>query len=143
MSGAIEIETALRARLFAVAPGAAITAALVKNEGQAFTPPASGFWYQPFFLPGEPYAAGIGEAAANRHAGIFQVDVYGPANKGTKPTNDEAERVRSCFKRDIALTASGVVVRVVKSWTYRPESQGDPAWFRHIVRVQWTADVEN
>lgn len=147
MSGHVEISAALVTHLTAVAPGAAITASKIKYEnldpnGQTFVPASSGFWYQAWFLPGEPHAAGIGEQAPNRHVGIFQVDVYGLKGKGTKATDDEAERIRTCYKRGTALTYSSTVVYVEKSWVQRPE-QDDAAYFKQIVRIQWSSDIAN
>lgn len=143
MSGHIEIATALNARMTAAAPGCAITASLIKNENAAFTPPASGLWYERFFLPGEPEASGIGAFARNRHVGIYQINVCGPAGSMTKATDDEAERIRKCYARGTALTYSGVIVTIEKCWVIRnPDSTAVP-WYRQIVRVQWSADIEN
>ena len=140
MSGAIEIQAALRARLRVEAE---VPTDLTKLSNAKFTPPAEGFWYKASFLPGEPYAAGIGSAARNRYVGIFQIDVYGQTLKGTKLTNDEGERIRQCFKRGDSFTYSGVVVRVTKSQAYEAAEQDEPAYFRHIVKVTWMSDVEN
>lgn len=148
LSGPIEISAALHSRLTAAAPGAAIEAARIKYlnldpGGKTFTPPSSGLWYEPFFLPGEVDAAGIGEQAPNRHVGIFQVVIHGPKGKGTKATDDEGERLRKCYPRGQALVYSGVVVQIVRSWVYRPSDQDDPAWFKQILRVEWSSDVAN
>lgn len=144
MSGHVDISAALLTRLFAVAPGAALASPVVKLEnGASFTPPASGFWYRPFFLPGEPMPAAIGETAPNRHVGVFQIDVLGPAGKGTKATDDEAERIRACYARGTALTYSGVIVRIEKAWVARPSSQDDASYYKQIVRAQWWADIAN
>jgi hypothetical protein len=144
MSGTNEISAALLARLFAASPGAAVDPARCELEnGPGFTPGATR-WYRPTFLPGEPEAAGIGDSAKNRYVGIFQVDIFDPKGKGTKPTDTESERIRACFPRGLSLTASnGVVVNIKKSWAPRVSNQNDAAWYQQIVRVSWTADVSN
>ena len=142
------VEKALLSRLTAASPGAAITASLIKWEnlnpgGKTFVPPSTGFWYRVWFLAGEPQAAALGAEAKNRHVGILQIDIlYGPAGMGTKAVEDEAERIRKAFARGTVLSDSGQIVVVKKAWVVRPQ-QDEPAYFKQIVRVSWTADVPN
>lgn len=144
MSGTLEVSTALSSRLTAAAPGAALVSALIKRENfPDFKPPATGFWYQPWFLPGEPHAAAIGESAQNRHPWVFQIDVYCPRGKGTGTLAAEAERIAACYKRGTSLTNSGVIAICEKSWVVRNPTQDDAAYYKQIVRVQGWADVAN
>lgn len=142
MSGTYEVAAALRARLTAAAPGAALVSSLVAWENQKFTPSPGTRYYRATFLPGIPRAAAIGEAAANRHVGLFQVDIFDPIGKGDGATALEAERIAACYKRGTVLVYSGVSVIIEKAYVVRP-SQDDPAWYRQIVRVEWRADVAN
>jgi len=142
------IEKSLLSRLTAAAPGAAINASLVKWEnlnpgGKTFVPPQTGLWYRAWFIAGEPTAAALGSEAKNRHVGIFQLDILcAPAGQGTKTVDDEAERIRKIFARGTVLSSDGQIVVVKKSWVVRPQ-QDEPAYFKQIVRVAWTADVAN
>jgi hypothetical protein len=143
MSGHIEISAALLARLTAASPGAAIASSLIKYEGsKTFTPPTSGLWYQAFFLPGEVNAAAIGADAPNRAVGVFQVTVYGPAQDGTKATDNEVERLRKCFARGTSLVYAGVYVIISKAYLVRP-TQDEVSYFKQILKVQWWSDIAN
>jgi hypothetical protein len=147
MSGHIEISGALLARLTAASPGAGISSSLIKYEnldpaGKAFVPPSKGLWYRAWFMPGEPSPAGIGADARNRFVGIFQVDVLADVGKGTKATDDEAERLRKIFARGTSLEKSGVYVNIKNSWVDRT-TQNETAYYKQIVKVMWWADVEN
>ena len=141
MSGTTEIGNALRSRLTAVSPGAAITATLVAWENRPFVPPTTGFWYRVTLLPGVPRAAAIGETAQNRHVGVFVVSVFGQSGQGDGLVAEEAERIAACYKRGTVLTASGVQVVCVRA--YRKEGQAKPDYFGVPVFVEWRADVAN
>ena len=147
MSGHIEISAALLSRLTTASPGAGISSSLIKYEnfnpgGKTFVPPSTGLWYRAWFLPGEPEAAWIGADAQNRLPGIFQIDVLADVGKGTKMTDDEAERLRQVYARDKALSYSGIIVNIKKAWVYRP-SQDEAAYYKQIVKIMWWADVDN
>jgi hypothetical protein len=142
MSGTAEVYAALKARLVAASPGAALPAASVAWENKKFTP-GSARWYRASFLPGQPRAAGIGEVAPNRHVGVFQVDTFDPPDKGDGPTTTEAERIAKAFARGTILTYSGVSVFIEGAYVSRIGVQPDPAWFQVPVKVFWRADVSN
>ena len=137
----MEVRAALNTRLTAAFPGAALTAAAVAWPNRPFEPVVGTRWYRASFLPGEPFAAGIGEHAANRHGGIFQVDVFEPVGAGEGAAITAAERIAAVYKRDTALTYSGVIVRIEKSWVEPAMQESD--WFQAPVRIQWRADVAN
>lgn len=141
MSGTTEIGNALRTRLTAVSPGAAVSASLVAWENKSFDPPTSGFWYRVTLLPGVPRAAAIGEAAQNRHVGVFVVSIFGQPDQGDGLVAEEAERIAACYKRGTVLTANGVQVVCVRA--YRKEGQEEPDCFGVPVFVEWRADVAN
>lgn len=138
---AADICTALRARAFAAAPGAALPPANVALENAKFTPPADRYW-RIFFLPGVPRAAAIGSDAPNRHVGLLQIDIMDPKDKQDGATAQEADRIAAAYKRGTVLTHNGVSVVCEKAYAVRP-MQDDPARFRMIVRIEWRADVSN
>lgn len=110
MSGTAEVYAALKARMFAASPGAALDPTKVAMENKAFNNKAAR-WYRATFLPGIPRSAGIGEAPL-RHVGIFQIDVFEPAGADHIAATTEAERIASAFKRGLSLLYSGVVVHL-------------------------------
>lgn len=143
MSGTTEVAAALRARLIAAAPGAAIPAASVAWENRAFTPTPGARWYDAHVLTGKPVAVALSADADNRHVGIFHVNVFDPAGAGDGATTAEAERIAACFKRGTVLTYSGVTVNIVSAHIERGLPQADPAWFQVPVVIEWRADVAN
>jgi hypothetical protein len=143
MSGTTEVAAALRARLVAASPGAALAASSVAWENLPFTPTAGTRWYDAHVMTGKPLAAAISEAAANRHVGVFHVNVYDPAGTGEGAAAAEAERIAACFKRGTVLTYSGVSVHIERAYIERGLPQADPAWFQVPVVIEWRADVAN
>jgi len=84
----------------------------------------------------------LGDAGRNRQFGLFQIDVFDPANTGDAITATEAERIAACYRRGTTLQNSGTAVRCIKSYR-TPGDSSDPAWFMVSAVVQWQADVEN
>lgn len=140
MSGTAEVYAALKARLLAVSPGAAIPAASIAWENKAFTPTTGTRYYRATFLPGIPRSAGIG-LAPMRHVGVFAVDIFEPAGRDHVAVTTEAERIVAAFQRGLALSYSGLVVHIDRSYVARIGAQPDPAWFQVPVRIEWRADV--
>lgn len=141
MSGTAEVYLALKARLLAAAPGAALPPGSVSWENKAFSPAPETRYYRATFIPGTPRSAGIG-LAPMRHVGVFIVDVFEPANADHVNVTTEAERIAAAFQRGLALSYSGVIVHVDRSYVARIGAQPDPAWFQVPVRIEWRADVE-
>ncbi len=142
MAGTMAIRAALVARAIAVAPGAALPVSSVAWEGKKFTPVHGTRYYRATFLPGEPSQAELGDAGRNRHYGLFQIDVFEPANTGDAGAAAEAERIAAAYCRGTVLENSGVSVKCIKSYR-TPGDSSDPAWFMVSAIVQWQADVGN
>ena len=143
MSGTTEVAAALRARLIAAAPGAAVPSASVAWENRAFTPTPGTRWYDAHVMTGKPSSVALSSDAANRHVGVFHVNVYDPPGGGDGAATAEAERIAACFKRGTVLTYSGVTVHIVSAHIERGLPQADPAWFQVPVVIEWRADVAN
>lgn len=141
MSGTYEVQAALITQLTAASPGAAVSAASVQWENRPFTPTIGTRWYRATFMPAEPSAAAVSASGANRHRGVFQVDVFDPPDLGHNAGVVEAERIVACFKRGTSLTYSGVTVVVDKA--YRLPAVQEPEWYHVPVRVFFRADVTN
>jgi len=143
MSGTTEVAAALRARLVAATPGAALAASSVAWENRAFTPTPGTRWYDAHVMTGKPSSVALSSDAANRHVGVFHVNVYDPPGGGDGAATAEAERIAACFKRGTVLTYSGVTVHIVSAHIERGLPQADPAWFQVPVVIEWRADVAN
>jgi len=143
MSGTTEVAAALRAHLLAVSPGAAVASTSVAWENRAFTPTPGTRWYDAHVMTGKPSSVALSSDAANRHVGVFHVNVYDPPGGGDGAATAEAERIAACFKRGTVLTYSGVTVHIVSAHIERGLPQADPAWFQVPVVIEWRADVAN
>jgi len=141
MSGTTEIKAALYTRLTAVSPGAALAAASIAWENRDFVPVVGTRFYAVNFLPGNPVAAAMGDAAQNRNVGVMQITIYEPKGIGDVLAQTEAERIAACFKRGTSLTYSGVTVYIVRA--YRQPAMLQDAWFNLPVVVEYQADVDN
>jgi len=94
-------------------------------------------------MTGKPSSVALSSDAANRHVGVFHVNVYDPPGGGDGAATAEAERIAACFKRGTVLTYSGVTVHIVSAHIERGLPQADPAWFQVPVVIEWRADVAN
>ncbi len=141
MSGTTAVHVALLSRALAAAPGAAIPDAKIAKENVVFTPPVQDSWYRETFLPGEPTAAAIGEGSANRHVGVYALDVFWTKGNGAEAAEAEADRIIAAFPRGLALTTADGIVRITKS--YRAPSNEEPDLYHVPVRVFWRADLSN
>jgi len=141
MSGSMAVRGALVARLLAVAPGAALAVSSVEWRNRKYPRTPGVRYYRATFLPGIPEPAAASQYAPDRHTGLFQVDVFEPADTGEETAIAEAERIAACYARGTALSYGGVTVQVTKSYRSTGDSS-DPAWFMVSAVIAWRADVE-
>ena len=141
MSGTTEIRQALVDRLWAASPGAAVPVTSVSWENEAFTPTVGTRWYRATFLPGMSEAAAIGTASANRHIGLFQIDVIEPKDSGDMTGQTEAERIIACYKRGTVIAYNSVNVRCERA--YRLPANQEESFYVIPVIVEYRADVSN
>lgn len=90
-------------------------------------------------VPATTRAAGCGTAAANRHNGEFQIDVFYPAGQGWGNCFAMAEKVRAAFKRGTKLDSGKVVIR---NASFGP-SFTDDVRYRVVVSIAYYATYAN
>ena len=127
------IESALNAQLKTLG-------ILTSWENIGYKPTKGTLWIRPTFMPGQSRAAAIGVNAQDRITGIYQVDVFAPADNGVYDGGQQVDAIMTVYKRGTALTYSGVTVKINKVWrsTARPE----PDWYQIPVIIEWQADVD-
>jgi len=146
--------------------GCTISAASVAWPNISFTTPTSGLWYIPSFLPGIPNASALGNAAPNRHTGIFQIIVCAPYGQGEGAAVTEAERIIALLKRGTVIVRTGDEYGLFLSESLNPDdflypsasarvgairrtyrTQGfpsiEPACWQVPVRIEYWADIAN
>jgi len=109
-------------------------------ENRKFSAVKGTLWIRPTFIPGQSKAAAIGVNAQDRITGIYQVDVFAPADDGVFTGGQQVNVIETAFKRGTSLVFGGVTVKINKVWrsTARPE----PDWYHIPVIVEWQADVD-
>ncbi len=90
----------LRERLAAGCDAAGIPPARRNWEGAAFTPPDPvALHVRETLIPGaERVVAVAGDAVVTDAAGVYQVDVYAPADLGTAAIDEAVEALRAAFR---------------------------------------------
>lgn len=129
-----DIRGALNAQLDTLAP------LPIAWENLGYQTPA-GPWLRPTFLPGIPAMKEMFTAGADRHTGLFQVDVFAPLDKGDGQARGVADQVISAFSKGSVLSRNGQLVRVLRSYVMPAQRFQDAPYFQIPVRVEWYADV--
>ncbi len=109
-------------------------------ENVGFKSTKGTLWIRPTFMPGQSRAAAIGKNSQDRITGIYQVDVFAPADEGVYAGGQQVDSIMTLFKRGTALTYSGVIVKINKVW--RSTARSEPDWYHIPVIVEWQADVD-
>ena len=100
----------LRERLATGCDAAGIPPARRNWQGAAFTPPDPiAVHVRETLLPGAERVVSITRGAASAESvGIYQVDVYAPADRGTAELDAAVEAIRAAFTPGTQATADGV-----------------------------------
>lgn len=72
-------------------------------ENFNYEPVANKIHIRPKLLASPTRAAAQGISAANFESGIYQIDVYGPMDRGTAPLDTVVEAIRALFPRALRL----------------------------------------
>lgn len=103
----------------------------------SFEPPQNKRWFELSFLADKPTPASIGEEAQNRWNGIFQIDICTPLAKGVDEANAKYEWIAKLFSRGACF--GDVEINSV----YKAREGAEKDYYRTVVRVEWTADIDN
>ena len=94
-------------------------------------------WFDLFLLTNPPVSASITENSQNRYTGIFQIDIYTPLDKGEDEANNKYKWIAKLFSKGTYF--DNIVIMKV----YRAIVQRDKNKYKTIVRVEFTADIDN
>lgn len=85
-------------------------------EQREFTPPAdAGFWFKLFNMPAERVPATLGDEGLDRYAGVFQIDVNGPAGEGVRTLIETAGSIVQHYTAGKRFSKNGQSVFIEKS----------------------------
>ena len=124
-----QISTALFSQLTAASLGYPIA-----WPGTDFTPPASGIWLEPMFIPNTGIDNGLAATDTTIPQGIFQVGVFDRPGRGVLAVNRAADDVKAAFLKNATITG---LVRVQRHpWSF--EIQPDADRLSVIVTIPYT-----
>jgi len=135
-----EVQAALDKRAYSFATGNGFTSQ-VAWENAPFTPTANTPWMRTTLLPAETEQSIIGTNGLNRIQGVYQIDLFYPANGGSGTARDKADSVISYFKRGTLATYSTTQAVVLKA--YRNPAMNEEDWYHIPINIVWYSYVEN
>jgi hypothetical protein len=98
-------------------------------------------YLRPTLLPAETEQVTLGSGGEDRHTGIYQVDVFWPAEKFGILARRKASDLASFFKYQ-RLTRSGLLVRVHRPPSTNPARQ-ETGWYQIPVSIPYQCDASN
>ncbi len=117
MQTTIDIRKALYARLSDALPIDGITADDVSWPNAEFTPNVSRMYLTPFCLFGETSTVSLSPTGFERHAGVFQVTIFGILNAGEADLDLVAQDLIGLFRSGTVLEMPSGKLNIYK--TYR------------------------
>jgi hypothetical protein len=100
-----------------------------------FTEPDDKRYFAVSFMANEPDPAGMGTNAENRWDGIFQIDIMVPLGAGMDETTAKYGWITKLFQRGKSF--GDVMIKR----TYRAAHGAEMAYYRTVVRVEFTATL--
>lgn len=131
MSTHTDIIAALRTHLLAVSG----LPAARQLENRTFKPVTGTPWVRESLRPISAELASFGNGGLVQERGQYLVDVFYPANTGTRDAFGMADAIVAAFRPGIALTYGGATVRVQRA--ERAAGQSEPDWFMVPVAVTY------
>lgn len=118
----------------------------VKDENFEYTPSEGREYLATYFLPGSKTQITLGEPIKLRVTGVFQIDVYTPANIGIGKMREITEALTVKFKKGTAInhtTDNGDIVVDITNILVQAGISEDPAWYRKVINVSFRSDILN
>jgi hypothetical protein len=104
-------------------------------ENVQYEPEVGTKWIRPTVLPAQSDVLAMSDSGLEVHEGVFQVDVFTDINKGKSDSLTTADDISSYFARGLALTYSGVSVRIIRKST--GTSSRDGAWYMTSLLIDY------
>lgn len=101
-----------------------------------FERPEDGYWYELFFIPGQPVQVELGSEGRSRWVGDLRINVCTPKNSGTESANDRYESIAKLFRSGSYING----VRIIK--TSRSSAIEDGDYYVLPVDVSFWADLD-
>ena len=102
-------------------------------ENKTYIPVTGTLYLRPTTLFGDAVQATLGSSGIDENTGIYQVDVFAPADKGKSAGLIMSDNVATRFARGTNLTYNGRTVRIVSA-RRRPATIAD-GWYQIPVEI--------
>lgn len=99
-----------------------------------YEPVQGRLWIRPTHLPASTFAATIG-AGTDLNTGLYQIDIFGPADEGKNEAQVISDTLADLFERDTVITYNSRTV-IVKNTSQRYVDTSD-GWFHLAVDVEY------
>jgi len=107
----------------------------VQLENTRYEPKTGTPFIRPAFMPVESQRLTHERDLAQ---GIYSVDIFYPADKGTAAASTMADAVKAAFARGLVLTSGSVIVHIAMS--YRLPAKTSDQFYGCPVIVKWVVD---
>lgn len=98
-------------------------------------------YLRPTVIPADTVQATLGEVGENRHSGLYQVDVFWPANQSSISPKQRGSQIANHFKAGTQLSREGLLIRILSPPTVGAGIQ-EPNWYRVPVTIPYTCDIQ-
>jgi len=110
-------------------------------ENKNYKPTLKTTYIRPTLLPADSAQATLGDSGTDMNPGIYQVDVFTAANKGTKAALNMADLIANRFKRGTDLTYNGRTVRI-RSVSQKSGSTNTGGWYQIPIDITYISYTE-
>lgn len=130
MSVFLDISAALDGRLNTLAGSHEVA-----WQNRRYAPTIGTLFLRPTLLPAETVGATVSDSGTDEQTGIYQVDVFAPADEGKNDAFAKADAIAEHFKPVTELTYNGRLVRCVSASIETPLNDGD--WYQLPVIIRY------
>ena len=111
----------------------------LQRENTRVTPQTGVPWSRATFLPAETLRETLGVTGRNRLRGLYQIDLFYPADTGALAANEMADEVINDFRPGIQLIhqQSNLIVHIEMAW--REAGSRYEQFYNAPVIVRWRA----
>jgi len=106
-----------------------------------YTPTVGTLYVRPSLLPADTIQATLGDSGTDMNQGIYQIDVFAPANKGKNEAMVMADLIANRFKRGTDLAYNGRNIRV-KSVSQAVATVNPDGYFQVPVKIIYISFTE-
>lgn len=107
-------------------------------ENKKYTPIVGTLFLRPTNITGDTVQASLGDSGTDETVGIYQIDVFSPADKGDKAASQMADNVANKFKRGTVMSYNGRNVRVINVSRQVGITNND-GWYQVSVVITYKA----